>query len=455
MKLGSLLGVFAIAFILPVAAGASVKKTGTWPAREPKVDLKFDGKPSEGLKQLADEAEWSLVVSDAVKIDTGDVHVSVDSQPADAVLEALFVGHDVVAMRRGKLITVLPASAALPGDEPAPPPAPPPPPAVDAPPAPPPLPPLPPMPTARGKDRTTYGGSIVVQKDEIVHDLTVTGGSVEIDGTVTGDIAILGGSATIRDGGRVLGDAAIMGGEIHIEKGGRIEGDVGIAGGHIERDEGSFVGGDVSDGAGGSGSKKGKHVKKHHGDDDDDDADEADEAPAPEQSRAARAVSAVGKAITKSALLFVLGCVLLALLAAPMERLRVEVASRPMRSFALGIVGTLGGAIAVCIVVTLLCITVVGIPVAVLGLLLAIVALYGAIASVLTTLGAALIGGRTQNPYVHLLLGCGIFLVLGTIPVVGVLVTIALVAVAVGAMVATRAGGLFEHRNRKLPGGLV
>lgn len=448
MKLGSLLGVFAIAFILPVAAGASVKKTGTWPAREPKVDLKFDGKPSEGLKQLADEAEWSLVVSDAVKIDTSDVHVAIDSQPADAVLEALFVGHDVVAMRRGKLITVVPASAALPGDEPATPPAPPPPPAVDAPPAPP---PLPPMPTARGKDRTTYGGSIVVRKDEIVHDLTVTGGSVEIDGTVTGDIAILGGSATIRDGGRVLGDAAIMGGEIHIEKGGRIEGDVGIAGGHIERDEGSFVGGDVSDGASGN-DKKGKHAKKHHDEEDD---DEAEEAPAPEQSRAARAVSAVGKAITKSALLFVLGCVLLALLAAPMERLRVEVASRPMRSFALGIVGAIGGAIALCIVATLLCITVVGIPVAVLGLLLAIVALYGAIASVLTTLGAALIGGRTQNPYVHLLLGCGIFLVLGTIPVVGGLVTFALVAVAVGAMVATRAGGLFEHRTRKLPGGLV
>ena len=307
------------------------------------------------------------------------------------------------------------------------------------------------MPTARGKDRTTYGGSIVVRKDEIVHDLTVTGGSVEIDGTVTGDIAILGGSATIRDGGRVLGDAAIMGGEIHIEKGGRIEGDVGIAGGHIERDEGSFVGGDVSDGASGN-DKKGKHAKKHHDEEDD---DEAEEAPAPEQSRAARAVSAVGKAITKSALLFVLGCVLLALLAAPMERLRVEVASRPMRSFALGIVGAIGGAIALCIVATLLCITVVGIPVAVLGLLLAIVALYGAIASVLTTLGAALIGGRTQNPYVHLLLGCGIFLVLGTIPVVGGLVTFALVAVAVGAMVATRAGGLFEHRTRKLPGGLV
>lgn len=450
MKLGSLLGVAAIAFILPVAAGASVKKTGNWPAREPKVDLSFDGKPSEGLKRLADEAEWSLVVSDAVKIDSTDVHVSVDGQPADAVLEALFVGHDVVAMRRGKLITVVPAGLAPAAEEPAAAATPPAPPAVDAPPPPP---PPPPMPTARGKDRTTYGGSLVVQKDEIVHDLTVTGGSVEIDGTVTGDLAILGGSATIRSGGRVLGDAAIMGGQIHIENGGRIEGDVGIAGGHIERDEGSFVGGDVSDGDHGGESKKGKHVKKHHGEEEEDD-DEA-EAPAPEQSRARRAISAVGTAMTKSALLFVLGCVLLALLAAPMERLRVEVASRPMRSFALGIVGTIGGTIALCIVATLLCITVVGIPVAVLGLLLAIVALYGAIASVLTTVGAALIGGRTRNPYVHLLLGCGIFLVLGTIPFVGGLVTFGLVAVAVGAMVATRAGGLFEHRTRKLPGGLV
>ena len=126
LHLTSILGIAALAFIVPFTAGATVKKEGTWPTVEKKVDLEFDGKPSDGLRKLAKEAGWSLVVANGVAVDGngGDVHVEVDDQPADAVLEALFVGKDVVAHRNGTLITVTPGT---PGDSAAPaPPAPPP-----------------------------------------------------------------------------------------------------------------------------------------------------------------------------------------------------------------------------------------------------------------------------------------------------------------------------------------
>ena len=169
----SMLGVAALAFAIPFSAGATVKKEGAWPGVEKKVDLEFEGKPSEGLKRLAKEAGWSLVVANSVAVDGEgtDVHVDVDNQPADAVLEALFVGHDVVAHRNGTLITVMPASSAgttAPNVGAAP--------AMPATPAPPAPPETPAMPAVRGEDRNVFGGSLVIRKDEIVHTVTVAGG---------------------------------------------------------------------------------------------------------------------------------------------------------------------------------------------------------------------------------------------------------------------------------------
>jgi len=298
----------------------------------------------------------------------------------------------------------------------------------------------PPIPTERGEDRDVFGGSLVIKKGEVVHTVTVTGGSLRVEGTVTGDLAVVGGSARVLAGGRVVGDATVFGGSLVVENGGRIDGDVGVAGGSVHRDEGGIIAGEVNEDGG---------KKKHH-----EVTEEETSHPTTFRDRAASAAHSIGSAVTKSALLFVFGCVLLALLAPPMERIRVEVAARPMRAFALGFVGAFAGLIGLTILLTLLCITVIGIPVAIVGLMLVILAVYGAVASVLTTVGAALLGHRTKNPYLHLLLGCAMLLVLSAIPIVGVLVTVALVSVAVGALIATRAGGLLE-RARRLPGGLV
>ncbi|MBX3210306.1 MAG: hypothetical protein KF764_35065 [Labilithrix sp.] len=436
----SMLGVAALAFAIPFSAGATVKKEGTWPGVEKKVDLEFEGKPSDGLKRLAKEAGWSLVVTNGVAIDGegGDVNVAVADQPADAVLEALFVGHDVVAHRNGTLVTVTPAAAAEPRA-----PVVAPPPAI----APPPVPAAPPVPTVRGEDRNVIGNSLVIHPGEIVHTVTVAGGSLRVEGTITGDLVVAGGSAKIVTGGRVVGNATVFGGSLKMERDARIDGDVGVAGGSLERAEGAIVGGRIVD------DKHGGQVKVTAGDDGT--KTEVIAEGGRRRSRFSEAAHSFGRSMTRMALIFVLGCVLLALLAPRMEQVRAEIASRPMRSFALGLVGSLLGSIGVAIVLVILCITVIGIPIALVGVLLLTVAVYGAVASVLTTFGAAVIGHRTQNPYLHLLLGCAAFLLLSLIPWIGGLVTFAVAMIAIGALVATRAGGLFDRTRRMPPTGLV
>jgi len=425
MKLLTRLGIFALAFALPFSAGAAVKKEGNWPTAEKKVDLTFDGMPSDGLRRLAKEASWSLVVANGFAMDGADVHVDVKDQPADAVLEALFAGQDVVAHRNGSLVTVRAAKsdAAL---EP-PPPAPPPPPVA-------------PAPTVRGEDRSVVGGASTIRKDEVVHTVTVAGGALKIEGTVTGDLVVAGGSAKVMKGAHIVGNATVFGGALKIEDGGRIDGDIGVAGGSVKRGKGAIIGGKILDNAGG------------RDDDDDDDHDHAERTPpAPEvrHSKVKAAVEEFGQSMTKMALLFVLGCVLLALLGSPMERVRVDIASRPMRAFALGLVSTLVGTLGAVLLVAVLCITIIGIPVAVVLVLLAVLALYGGIAAALTTFGAGVLGHRTPNPYVHLLVGCGAFLVLSSIPWIGGIVTFALGMTSIGALVSTRVGGLLDRFRKK------
>lgn len=420
-----------VAFALPATAGATLKKEGEWPATEKKVDLDFDGKPSEGLQKLASEAGWSIVVSKAIAVDEHDVHIAVDDQPADAVLEALFAESNVVAKRNGTLVVVTPATAAATATP------------VEAP-APPPVPAAPPMPSARGEDKSVVGGSLTVGKDEIVHTVTVTGGSAKIDGTVTGDLVVFGGSAKIHRGARVVGNVAVMGGSVKIENGARVDGNVGAMGGSVKTEDGAILGGKIVDD-----DHKGNVKVTVHDGDVHTSVTEDDGGRSHGRSRIAEAAHSFGRKVTAMSLLFVFGCVLLALATGRMERLRVETAARPMRSFALGLVGSVVGGIAALVAIVVLCITVVGIPVALFGILLAVFAVYGAIAAVLTTFGAAVLGHKTQNTYVHLLFGCAAFLVASSLPFVGGLATFGVTMIAIGTLVATRLAGFLDKKKPK------
>jgi hypothetical protein len=156
-----------------------------------------------------------------------------------------------------------------------------------------------------------------------------------------------------------------------------------------------------------------------------------------------------GGALTRMALLFVFGAVLLGLVTRRMELLQTEAAARPMRSFAWGVLGSLIGLL----VLVVLCVTIIGIPVAVVAVLASVFAVYAGICGVLAAVGAALVRHKSTSPYVHLAVGCVVYLVLGSLPWVGGFVTAALVLTGIGVVVVTRAAGLVPEKKKGQPEG--
>ena len=157
------------------------------------------------------------------------------------------------------------------------------------------------------------------------------------------------------------------------------------------------------------------------------------------------ALHELGDSIAAVGTLWVFGAVLLALAGVRLRSLEIEVVERPMRSFALGVVG-LGAAIGA---VILLCVTIIGIPFAVIGVLLAVLFAYAGVAAVLTALGAMLLNHRSSSPYVHLAVGCGLYLVASSVPWIGDYVTLTLALFGIGVAVATRGAGVVPRRFGK------
>ena len=144
-----------------------------------------------------------------------------------------------------------------------------------------------------------------------------------------------------------------------------------------------------------------------------------------------RVMSEIGDAFSGALVVFVLGLVLMALAGDRMEKLEGEIAARPARSFALGLIGVVG---AVVIGITL-CVTVIGIPFAIVGAMVAVLLTYAGVVAVLRTLGAALIQHRTTNRYLHFVVGC--------IPWLGGYLTFGVLATGLGSVLATRVAGLW------------
>jgi hypothetical protein len=403
------------------SARADVRLDGVWPTAEKTVSLDADRiQRKDAIKRLADAAGWSIVVS-ANPSESIDVHVK--DQPATKVLALILSEGKYVAHREGDLVLLRADDGTQPQASAPPSPVPSPPPPAVAVPAPP-APPVPP-PSPRAEDRTVTGGNLKIRKDEVVHDVTVFGGTVEVYGTVTGDLAVMGGRAVVHDGAHIVGSATAVGGSLRIRDGARVDGDVGVIGGSLERGDKAHVGGSVVQGSvNDDDHDDGKHGKRGEG-------------------LASELLRDAGDAFSHAALLFVFGTIVLALGAKRVEVLRVEVASRPMRSFALGVVGLIA---AVALVIAM-CVTVVGIPVAIVGVLAGAIAVYVGIAAVLTTLGEGLLRHRTRNPYVHLALGCAILLLLGVIPYAGMVAKAFVAFAGIGVLIATRGAGLVPPRS--------
>ncbi|HET8935344.1 MAG TPA: hypothetical protein VFN67_17970, partial [Polyangiales bacterium] len=168
-------GLIGIA-LAALPAQADVRRLGDWPdeANE-KISLTFEGTRSKALRALAAAAGWSIIDNpgSATFAGAGDtVNLYVTDQPAAKVLEMLLSDGDYVVKRDGKLlsISVHAPSGGPKKDEPT-------------------LPPPPPFPTAEpdhaarppkvhdADDRTVFGGSASIGKEEVVNSLTVMGGS--------------------------------------------------------------------------------------------------------------------------------------------------------------------------------------------------------------------------------------------------------------------------------------
>lgn len=405
--------------VSPALAGVELE--GTWPDADAPVSIDAQRLPrSEAVRRLADAMGWSVVLH-APPADEVDLRVK--DQPASKVLSMLLSDHDYIARRDGTLINI----ERTPSDDeavPSPLPAPPPPP-QSAPVAPESAPPAPPSPEASATpgnlpDRVISGGNVRVEKHEVVHDVVVFGGSADVLGKATGDVTVVGGSARVHDGAHVMGDATAVGGSLTVDDGAIVDGDVGVVGGTLHRGKEAMIRGSER-------TNDATTTTHTHG----------------IKAWAADTASEIGSSITSAALMFVFGAILLALGTRRMDSLQSEVASRPMRTFALGVVGTIVFALLV-IAFTL---TVIGFPVAVIALLIAIVAAYAGVCAVLTVAGGALLRHKTKNPYVHLALGCAMFFVATAIPFVGNFAFLAVLLLGVGTMVATRGAGFFGKKR--------
>ncbi len=422
--------------LVAVRASADVRHAGTWPEHAKKVTLSVERMPrSQAIRELAKKAGWSVVLRSPTD---EPVELAVKDQPADKVLDLLLADGRFVATRDGDLISIAPEPAAPPATSARPAPAVSAAAPASAAPAPSPAPASSAAaaaaavesstkPPKRGHDRVVTGSSVRVAKGEVVHDLVVMGGSADVLGMVTGDLVVIGGSAHVHKGAHVYGDATAVGGSLTVDDGARVDGDAGVVGGNLHRKGDAKIGGKVSQ----------NKLRISVGDD----------GSHERGSWLSRTARDVGGAMTRAALLFVFGAVLFALATRRMESLELEATSRPMRSFALGVVGLLVASLAT----VALCVTIVGIPLAIIGVLLAVFAGYAGVCAVLTAVGSALVRHKSDNVYVHLAVGCALFLVLGAIPYLGGFVTVGLLFTSIGVVVATRGAGMFNPKNGAPP----
>ncbi len=397
-------------FAVPLVAEARVRLEGQWPDADKPVTLEMSEVPrAQALRRLADAAGWSLVVHGPAA-EPVDVHVT--GQPASKVLALLLGDGNYVARRDGSLVaierdTTLEGDAsgtAASG------------PRADASGA---------ETHERARDRTVMGGGARILKDETVRDVTVFGGNLEVAGDVIGDVSVFGGDVQVAPGAHIKGDATVFGGRLTLASGCRVEGDVSAIGGGLERAPGAEVGGSVD--------------RAEEGEDDDGPTGN-ERRPSP--GLGARIVGSLTDSLRLAAVLYVIGTLLLALAGARMTTMRVEMAARPIRSMALGLVGS----VTFLVVLVALCVTIIGIPVAIVALLVSIFAVAGAMGAVLSVAGEALLRHKTENPYVHLAVGCALLVAVSWVPWVGGLAVVAVVLSAGGVLVATRCAALIPGK---------
>ncbi|HEV2854020.1 MAG TPA: hypothetical protein VHC97_14575 [Thermoanaerobaculia bacterium] len=89
------------------------------------------------------------------------------------------------------------------------------------------------------------GGSVHVERDQVVEEAVAIGGSATVDGEVTDSVTAIGGPARIE--GRVGGDITAVAGSVYLGSNAVVEGNVTTVGGRIHREPGSRIEGVTSE----------------------------------------------------------------------------------------------------------------------------------------------------------------------------------------------------------------
>ncbi len=365
---------------------------GEFPKDE-RVSLTVEQRPtSEALQQLCEQLNLGLVV---FLPDDPDVSVRVEKLPTRDVLEAVLGQADVRVERRERVLIVRATDA--PNDTGA---------SQLAVPRPPPLPAAPSVPSAGSAaaplqgadDRILFGTDLVVGPDERVGDAVAMGGDVTIEGIVEGDVVAMGGDMRIRSGARVEGELVSLGGTVDVEPGAVVLGRAGLGGGRQRPTptSPSF------------------------------DFESADEE---------SWFEGVLSSLSKHALLFVLGLILLGLWPRRVARLTDTIRETPLRVGALGVLSALSALVAVIV----LTVSLVGIPAALFVALFSALAAYTGLAATALAVGATLPLPKLEGrPVWRLAAGVTLLFLLAQLPWLGGLVLLVACLLGIGALVQTR-----------------
>jgi cytoskeletal protein CcmA (bactofilin family) len=316
---------------------------------------------------------------------------------------------------------------------------------------------------------TRLGGTVVVESGETTSDVSATGGTVVVRGTVDGDLRAYGGDVRIEEGAEVTGVVRVYGGEAHLNgtvggnafvvageatlgetasvdrSFGAVGGDVRLAGavggdanlfaGSVELAESALVEGDLT--------YRGEFVD-----------DGTVEGVTQRTDELALLPPLEPVAFLFGVFLFVgnllLGGILLAVAPRFAEAGHRTAVSEPLRTGASGLVAVGGAGV----VVGLLAVSIVGLPLAVALLSVAVVLAWVAAVYGRYVVGAWLLSFTDRDSrYLALVIGVVLVALLGTVPVVGRLLSVVVFLLGAGIV----ALGLYRLRElvSENRGGLV
>lgn len=100
-------------------------------------------------------------------------------------------------------------------------------------------------PRRRHRDsQVSFGSSLRVKHDEVVEEVVLIGGNLEVEGDIDGDATVLLGDAEVK--GRIDGSLTVIGGTVLLREGSYIDGDLVSVGGRVRRESGAEVDGELT-----------------------------------------------------------------------------------------------------------------------------------------------------------------------------------------------------------------